>query len=697
MDSYGNYISGTYRQKYYKTFNRGGQMYGLEILEKGYEGASKEIGDLQAVRLTIEGDQGGIDSPIVKTSLSFTMADTWDEPDTETVKHGNWQEFYTPDSTKFLVRLGIASGPHFGGGFIWSGYITPDSWQESLSYRDSITITARDNIGHLQDFEFDLAPDGDGLVKVRDIITGAMAKVNLPMDFYINADQQDYSHGIYYDGVNIVDSFIPAAHFDGEDWASALEDVLNSLGFVLRFCFYNKVSVGPIRNISHLATTEGALPANDKEVIFLGGGTRSIDPPYRSIKEELKYDYEDSPAVNADKGLDGFYQYGTVPSTVYWIQGSGGTGSGVQNTFNSPVGYNNNNSNNIGWRSDPNIASYTPGLYGKDLLPYDESEWEETEENILDDSVLLLANTDNYIGSVFSMRVASTDITLKFGFARRCATINNEGTYFVPAPRRLLSIRYVIYYSKNNVMRYWDGEDWDTSSHELVFDDIDPAAGTIDLEIPLVDCPDVGPEGLLYVNFLFLGTAQLYKYYGGGIAPPTINSLYVRLKSFEFSSNNDHVESDTVTTINDESYNVRFKRSPEIGPLSYDIGRVIPDNYQNVLYYRSGDTVLPYGYRLNWGGEQGSKPFPALVHMQLLVNHLVPMQVLEGDCMVEGEIWPGGVYKYKGKRFLLLSGTYDFVTGRMQGVVLREFKEYSDVWPRGSAGPATDSKSKTRR
>ena len=68
-----------YRLKYYKELTQpNGKVVRLEILEKGYEGASKEIGPVcQALRLDIQGDTE-IDAPIVKTSLSMTFVDAPD-------------------------------------------------------------------------------------------------------------------------------------------------------------------------------------------------------------------------------------------------------------------------------------------------------------------------------------------------------------------------------------------------------------------------------------------------------------------------------------------------------------------------------------------------------------------------------------------------------------------------------------------
>lgn len=684
MDSYGNYISGDYGQKYYKTFNRGGYSYALLIYEKGFTGTAKEIGDLQSVILNIEGDQSGIDTPIVKTSLTFTIADTWDVPDTETVKHGNWQEFYTPDSTKFLVRVGIAAGPHFGGGFIWSGYVTPDSWQESLVYHDSITITARDNIGHLQDFEFDLTPDADGLVSIREIILGAMQKINLPMDFVINADQENYSHGIYneYNGVNIVDTFVNASMFEESDWYSALNDVLDGIGFVLRFAFNGTVAVGPIRNLSHIATTEGALPANDKEVVFLGGGIRSIDPPYRIIREEMRYDYEAEAELNPLLGLSEFSQNPTLlPYSIQSYINSMFDGSG-----NEPV-YTIVNSTFRGWVLG---AFLDPSRYGVLESVNDPNQEGENFKNY----AFIPANVSNGtdLNCTYTFYAMSPEFTLRVIFARKAAQISSFDSTKLSAhyDAKLYRIIYDVTYSDGSTNYYWTGSGWANApqNHVAEYEATADSEMSLELEIEVHAGTGIvdGPYSLIIHGIEY---KQAYNW-GTGV--------YARVGAILVSANVPHTQSDTVTTTNNDSYNVKFNRTPSLGALSNDAGRVVVGNYKNILYYRPNpDTIAPYPYNVCWDGENAKKPLPALIHMQLLVNHLLPMQVLNGDCQVEAEVWPGGTYKYKGKRFLLLSGSIDIVSGRMQGVVLREFKEYSDVWPRGSAGPATESKSKTRR
>ena len=58
------------------------------------------------------------------------------------------------------------------------------------------------------------------------------------------------------------------------------------------------------------------------------------------------------------------------------------------------------------------------------------------------------------------------------------------------------------------------------------------------------------------------------------------------------------------------------------------------------------------------------------------------MQMLEGDCIPSpAGLWNyNAVVRYKGHKFLLQGGTYDFVSGIMSGVRLHEFEQYDDIW-----------------
>ena len=157
--------------RYYKEIQQdNGQIIRLEIHKKNSTLPAVEIGRvLQALHLDIQGGADTIDAPIVKTSLTMTFVDA---PDLEAGKKcGDWEEFYTPDSTMWMVVLKADDKT------IWGGYVTPDGYQEDLRYRGSVTIIARDNIGHMQDFPFDMEGNADGVVTLQQLVNEAWAKI----------------------------------------------------------------------------------------------------------------------------------------------------------------------------------------------------------------------------------------------------------------------------------------------------------------------------------------------------------------------------------------------------------------------------------------------------------------------------------------------------------------------------------------
>ena len=160
-----------YYEKYRKNItNPEGVSYRLAIYENRTSspgsGYPMEIGGLVGLNFVFQGQQSDVFTPIVKTSIELTLVDVSDKPTVTAspmnIKQGNWEEFFTPDETLYKVSIArIVSG---ASTIFWTGYITPDSWQEGLDYRAPLTFTARDNWGHLQDFTFDMTPDAQGLV-----------------------------------------------------------------------------------------------------------------------------------------------------------------------------------------------------------------------------------------------------------------------------------------------------------------------------------------------------------------------------------------------------------------------------------------------------------------------------------------------------------------------------------------------------
>ena len=222
----------TYRTKYYAEFrNSRGQDFRLAISQRDYTGSSYKIGALSGCVLEVQGNMGSVISPIVKTQLRFTVIDAPDMPAVSGTKFGNWQEFFTPDATLYKVTLRYWSSNAWVS--LWTGYITPDSWQESLEYRGPITITARDNIGHLKDFPFsaegDATPDSNGLVQIRYIISQAMKVIDFPMTFAMESwGSGQYSADVPCtdDDDYLTEASVNVAMFDGMDWYEVLERTL---------------------------------------------------------------------------------------------------------------------------------------------------------------------------------------------------------------------------------------------------------------------------------------------------------------------------------------------------------------------------------------------------------------------------------------------------------------------------------------
>lgn len=113
----------------------------LNIYQKhtGLVPRAQEIGDvLAALNFGIQGADEAVDSPIQKTSLDFALVDA-PERNTANEVWGGWESFFTSDATAYKVELVVNDVVR------WTGFITPDSWEEDLSYHAPVGITARDN------------------------------------------------------------------------------------------------------------------------------------------------------------------------------------------------------------------------------------------------------------------------------------------------------------------------------------------------------------------------------------------------------------------------------------------------------------------------------------------------------------------------------------------------------------------------
>lgn len=654
-----NYISGTYGLKYvaeWQNFRK--QIFRIEVHEKGFTGTSKTMGHFQNALLEIQGDEGNPTSPIVKTQLRFMLVDSWDEADTSTTKYGGWEEFYTPDSTRFLVIL--KSWRDNAWVTRWSGYITPDSWSENLEYRGSITITARDNIGHLQDFPFDLAGDGWGLVSLRSVITAAMQKINLPMDFQ-EANQNLPS--IDGDGTNLLDSSVCIKTFEKDNWKSVLEDVLDSIGYTIRWTDFNRITLAPIRHLPLMGEDDYQHQEQQSPLEFYGG-SRTLDPAYKQIIDTLDYDGDNSVDLDVMHGLN----FGEWDGQLYTMHVEG-------NVFDQDGAslLNSGTSDGYGWQSGRGFINGEASGVTQPLLD------EEGEDALRDAAILAMNQATPSFMQVYKARVLSPAATLRIDFAGLVRQTSGYGTGYsvniAPLHRPLASMRVYISYEVGQNQRYWDGNAW-VENVTYIDREVSGEAGSgYSVEFALGVC-DLGDGGNLYIGFDSLTCKKI------GESDKPCYGIYARIVGISLTANSARLESDKVTTTNNSDYNVTMDRNPAVGALSRAVPIVSPANYPNALFHVKNGVLQAFPYGVSWGQGQAVKPLPVLIHQQILMFHHTTLSILSGDCAPSGNNMPyfDAVWTYKNRNLILQSGTWDMGTGIVNGANLRGYIDYDDLW-----------------
>lgn len=656
----------TYGLKYKADFrNIRKQDYRIYIYQRGYSGSSKTIGCLCGCSLEIQGAQGKIIDPIVKTQLRFSMVDAWDKPNTSSVKYGDWQEFFTPDSTLYKVVLYSLSGSTATA--IWTGYITPDSWHEDLDYHGIITVTARDNIGHLKDFPFvadgAAAPDVNGLVEIRHLFTRAMEVIDFPMDFYVeSAGSGQYSADVpcTEDGDYLTEACVNAALFDGMDWYAVLEQTLEAIGHTFRYVGRNRCVVASLRNLPKVGHyTE----ATGSQALEFYGGSLELDPAVKQIEEEQDYKVETELQEDTKQGL----RFSGSKRQYTWKYGqSTGAGWDYQNVN---IGVSGN-----GWQTG----------YGF-LRGSDYSLTAKLEANEGDDAAtvwpMLIANQeDPTTFQTYRMPIVTPNVILHIvfgtplegkGLTMQILELGISKTYL---SRLVLRIMYVA----GGTTQYWDGEDWDTASHVLEYTPADAISSEYSVDIPLGEA-DPGSGSYLLIEFRDIQ-------FVGSDKPD--QGLYARIKEISTEIGGTAVEKNTVKTINNEVYNVKLKRRPLFSALSRKVGFAQPKNYLAGLFYYRVEGYYPelYSYQVRFTDQGSTVPLPVLIHQQILCYYFGAARVLSGNCapVNKAKFDFGKLCTYKGVSYLLQGGTLDLFSGIITGAVLREYTTFTDLWSGGA-------------
>lgn len=648
-----------YTRKYYKNIESQGNYWTLNIYQDTDLAIDpKEIGPvLQGLRLVMQGDQADIDTPIVKTSLEMVFVDAPDLEDDR--KNGFWEEFYTSSSTEYRVEL-IRNGSKE-----WSGYITPDSFSEDLRYRGSVTIIARDNLGALQDFEYDAAPNDAGLISLWDLVYIGLNTVSCPMTLSYS---EVGSRGFPYtpdssSTAPIYKAMFNHSAFVEKTWQSVIEGVLYATGLTLRYIGGNKILLAPLRDI----------PLYDKtywwnidilDTRFIAYGRRELTPAVKSIKEEVNFtifdNIIDSATPKSAYGSESTYTYGNSMASDPYIQmpvhavtdglfkGIYASESVFLNAFQYPI-----------------KREYSYGKGG----------------DIHDPNIMYVAG--NRVGK-----------TLKKGFTVRIPA----GSYKITMQLN----KVVALYDDNTTIGYADyAIEWWRFGYSAVFNGDDGSVKTLNNRAGTDVTTPSWSDGAFIGYHALSGTTLPNDIESPVLTTEVEGTLTIQLMTADFPLNRSEIskggymgvaniqivtvdnstrpikENLKITTNYNASNNIILNRKPEYA--ANDSGIIVPRQIENAYYVLNRDNEYISTERWVFTNNEQPQPLAVLIHQQLLAYYAKPNNVLTGELAIDDPRFDA-LYRWNGVNHMLISGTLNILTGRMENAVLRQFTRYDHMW-----------------
>ena len=655
--------------RYWKELEQAnGSVVRLEIYEKNGSAPAVEIGKVvQAMHLDIQGGADSIDAPIVKTSLTMAFVDA---PDLNDGKCGDWQEFYTSDSTKWKVVL---LAKNAGGSFrtIWGGYVTPDSYAEQLRYRGSVTIIARDNIGHLQDFPFDLEGNADGMVTLYDLVNAAWSKIESPMtlDWRHEGDDANY---LLCNGVEAPQTYLNVSAFEDMTWYDAVERALYAYGLVMRYVGRNYVSVMSLRDLPK----QGKEEPRYVEPTFIAGAERELAPAAKRIEESVKYEFGEGMHIPLAREIE---FSGAEQSCPFYSTNIFGETTKV-NIPVHPIA----RTSGEGWS---NVASST--------LFFNPARYTIRDARLQEDvkrMIFLAANTDDSRSVVYRRNIYCSPFKVEIGFGRVVTRNGNGVSYcygFASGTEdngigaiRVKELDCYIAIEQNGITKYYDGYNWSTEAYRIT---LQPEGGKVGVDVGFNGITG-GAELSVTIERIVIDSQRDYSDGDG---------MYVPINSMQLSSTDalSLCETNNVNTVYIEGNNVILDHNPEIAPALNDVP--FPNIIKNGIFVKDGAAYLP---AKEWAWRGGTPQQMAVYnHLQLLCYHAKPNNVITGDIVTSDFVNLECIYEWGGAEHLLVSGTYNFISGRIESAVLREFAWYESMWgdASGKETPLTEQDNQT--
>ena len=690
-----------YTRKYYKHIESQGNYWTLNIYQDtDLEIAPKGIGPvLQGLRLVMQGDQADIDTPIVKTSLEMVFVDAPDLEDDR--KNGFWEEFYTSSSTEYRVEL-IRNGSKE-----WSGYITPDSFSEDLRYRGSVTIIARDNLGTLQDLTCDLtkAQNIDGKVQIYRIIQEAMTASTCPMtleNISYFRDDLPYATDLETAGtyLGLMSQWVDVQMLREKNWWQALEDILYSVGLVIRYVGRNTLRLMALRDMPKYGEKYW-WNVDIMDVTFKAHGRRELIPAVRSITETNEFELNIPSDPEQITDYAGRATRNLHNLTFYGPDGSTSVGPTVQ----VPAwGYTNPKSKESITAANSallNVENY-PKLQGEDSTAY--GQWDDKgimyyAVNAYDptafDSILYPLSFSQMVWSakakVTVSLILDKPVTLTTDYSKVLnLPIKSRVTY---GTSPMLYYRLKITSSGGATVNYFNASTggWGSSSVVNTY--------SIGTQLFIDDKPNPKKFELKDLSVPFYGTLtlEIVKIYIQTLEiqlrQPCVG-MFMRIRDVRMNTNIPEesitmADKITVTTNYSDKYSVRITRKPEFA--------INPTIMPEVAYIPNAiltDCDTEYGGADMWTWLHGRDAeiltfnntegisLSRLIHQQLLAYHAQPNNQLTGEVVNKESSLPNfrSLYRWNGVDHMLISGTLNILTGRMENAVLRQFTRYDHMW-----------------
>lgn len=627
-----------YALRYYKEFTHAdGTVIRLEIHKKDSTEEAIEIGDVvQGLSLQIQGQQDDIDTPIQKTSVLMTFVDAPDIEDGR--KNGFWEEFYTADATQWKVIIKERGAMSSSYDTIWGGYITPDSFSEDLVYRGSVSITARDNIGHMQDFPFDAEGDNKGMIKLWDLVRLGWAKIESPMSLDWHGDGNGVNW-LYTEYGNILyDTLMNVSFFEDMNWYEAIEKALYSYGLVMRYVGRNRVHICPLRDLPKHGYHDYEYFAT-MEPVFVSGARRELAPAVKEIDETVDYELDDMafeqlPESSFTGGIERF----EIDGVTYEKRGIAWTIDKKESGF--------------GWCCPFNSMFFKATEY-----EFVQGEDGDTRYNFLVCNTYGLEGSVGYRYAEYSKWYtfpATLILSLKFGQPYAFDTSGKLMPYY-----RLENVSVAVIVEHQGTSYYLQSDDsWDIAATSRILN-----ADNLSMMIPASNFSGIG---MMKIQIQHIKTSSISK----GI------DQYIPLYSAKLTHSIALREKNTVNTKYQEMNNVILSRDPEVGP-AYD-KVALPVFIKNGIFDTDNYSLFPPGGFRYPNGE--SFQLAVHIHKQLLCYHAKPNSVISGTIINSGMLGLACNWLWRGKEHILMSGNLNLLNGHMENAIIREFTRYEDMW-----------------